>query len=176
MKKVLNKIVILALLTVGFASCSKDFTDDLVKDNKPEIPVTFEGATTYGFNPYYSTSLNSAGDSAIRMKVTIPSDARLKIKEVTKVIWGGTGILPGDLTKESTPSYFPAPILSQDGRTVTISTNVKEFNSKVSGSTVVATPFPGGATMTERAYLMILTMDDGSTIIPVQCRIRITAN
>jgi hypothetical protein len=173
MKKVLNKIVTLALLAVGFTSCSKDFTDDLVKDNKPEIPVTFEGATTYGFNPYYEVSLASTGDSAITLKATIPADARLKIKEVTKVIWGGTGITPGDLTKESTPSYLPAPIPSTDGRTVTISTNVREFNTKVTGSARITTPFPSGATFIERAYMMILTMDDGSTIIPVQCRIRV---
>ncbi len=158
-----------ALLAVAFTSCSKDFTDDLVKDNKPEIPVTFEGATTYGFNPYYTIPLS--GDSVIRFNINIPGDAPLKIREVSKMIAGGTGITPGNLKDAAVVSYLSGPV-AVNGTSVTITTNIREFNTKVSAANRITTA-PAAGAFIERAFLFLLTMDDGSEIIPVQCRIRI---
>jgi len=170
MKKILNKIAFFALLATVFTACSKDFTDDLVKDNKPEIPVTYEGATTYGFNPYYKIKLS--GDGVIKITMNIPSDARVKIKEVTKAIAGATSITPGNLTNASFTSYLSAP-LTVNGTTATLTTSITEYNSKVTGSANMIPGTVNAGSFVERAFLFLLTMEDNTTIIPVQCRLRI---
>ena len=170
MKHTFLKICFLVAGLFSLAACDKDFTDDLVRDNKPEIPVTFEGATTSGFNPYYAVPYNG-GTSEISFRITIPSNASLKIKEVTKAIAGGTAITVTGLNTSSTPSYLDAPV-SVGGTSVTITTSIAEFNSKVPGSAITGTP-PSGSSFEERAFYFLLTMEDDSQIIPVQCRIRV---
>ena len=64
-------------------SCDEEFEGEVVKDNQPEIPVVFEGATTEGFNPYYTVSYANGNFS---ITVSIPEDSPLKIKEVTNVV------------------------------------------------------------------------------------------
>lgn len=155
----------------SLAACDKDFTDDIVRDNKPEIPVTFEGATTYGFNPYYTVPYNG-GASEISFRITIPSNASLHIREVTKMTAGGTAINAGSLSDDQVPSYLDAPV-AVNGTSVTITTSIAEFNSKVPGSAITGAP-PSGSSFEERAFMFLLTMEDGSEIIPVQCRIRVT--
>ncbi len=170
MKKILNKIALFALLATVFTACNKDFTDDLVKDNKPEIPVTFDGATTYGFNPYYTIPLS--GDGVIKITMSIPAGARVKIKEITKAIAGGTAITPGNVTDATKPSYLAAPV-TVNGTTATITTSITEWNTKVTGATNTIPASVSAGAFAERAIMFLLTMDDNSTIIPVQCRLRI---
>jgi hypothetical protein len=167
MKIVLNKIVLFALLAFGAVACKKEFTDDLVKDSKPDVAVTFVGATTSGFNPYYKVSLASGG--AIKLELSIPSNASRKIKSVTKIIAGATAINVANLKNPSYPSYLDAAV-DVNGTTYTLNTTVAEFNSKAVLTTDKISLTTGG----ERAFLMLLTMDDNSEIIPVQCRIRVT--
>ncbi|KAA2244672.1 hypothetical protein F0L74_01480 [Chitinophaga agrisoli] len=170
MKKILNKITFFALLATMFTACSKDFTDDLVKDNKPEIPVTFDGATTYGFNPYYKLKLS--GDGVIKITMSIPSNASVKIKEVTRAIAGATSITPGNVTNAAITSYLDAPV-TVNGTTVTITTSITEWNSKLTGAGNVIPATVTAGTLVERAMMFLLTMEDNSTIVPVQCRLRI---
>ena len=170
----MKKIKILSawfLALALFASCSDEFEDNLVKDNLPEIPVTYAGATTAGFNPYYSVQY--AGTSTpIQIVLSIPSDASLQIKEVTKMIAGATAINAGNLTAATQANYLSAPI-AVNGFTATINTTIGEFNTKVPASARI-TAAPAAGTFTERAFMFLLTMQDDSQIIPVQCRIRVT--
>lgn len=167
MKIVFNKIVLFALFAFGAMACKKEFTDDLIKDNKPEIPVTFVGATTSGFNPYYTVSIQGGG--VIKLELSIPANSSRKIKEVSKIVCGATALNAGNLKDPAYPSYLAAPV-AVNGSTYTLSTNVTEFNTKVAKASDKIPLDKGG----ERAFLILLTMDDNSEIIPVQCRIRVT--
>ncbi|GAA0528726.1 hypothetical protein [Chitinophaga japonensis] len=168
MKNIL-KIFLLVAGVFSLAACDKDFTDDIVRDNKPEIPVTFEGATTSGFNPYYTVQYNG-GNATFSFNITIPSNARLKIKEVTKAIAGSTALTVTGLNTSSTPSYLDGAV-SVGGTSVTITTSIAEFNSKASPA-ITGAP-AAGSSFEERAFYFLLTMDDDSQIVPVQCRIRV---
>jgi len=152
-------------------SCDDEFEGEVVRDSVPEIPVTFEGATTAGFNPYYPVSYATG---TFEIKLTIPSDSKLKIKEITQVVAGATAINAATL---KSPRQYTTP-QAVNGYSFTLTSSIAEYNTKCvpnadgtfSGVRVNAAP----ATFTERAFMFLLTMEDGSTIVPVQCRIRIT--
>jgi len=156
---------------ITLMSCHDDFEGDIVRDNLPEIPVTFEGATTAGFNPYYAVSFASG---TFQIKITIPSDSKLKIKEVTRVVAGTTAINAATL-KNSHQYITPQTV---NGYAFTLSSSINEYNKRcvpnadgtLAGVSVDAAP----ATFTDVAFMFQLTMEDGSVIVPVQCRIRVT--
>lgn len=171
------KLILILVSAVIMASCTGDFEDDIVKDSIAAIPVTYDGAVTSGFNPYYLIAYQGT-TTPISITLTIPETSKLKIKEVTKVIGGATSIIAGNL-KSPDPnatilsSYIASPI-AVDGYTVTFSTTIAEFNSKVATAAKIPATPAGGAAFTERAFMFLLTMEDDSQIIPVQCRIRVT--
>ncbi len=158
------KCFALALMLI---SCNDEFDGEIVRDSLAEIPVTFDGATTAGFNPYYTVSYAN-GNFSITMK--IPDDARLKIKEVSAMVAGTTAINVASLNGTA-GKYITVPV-AVNGTSITITSSITEFNTKVAGATRV-TAAPAAGTFTERAFMFKLTMDDNSVIIPMQCRIRV---
>lgn len=165
MKKIYQFCFLLAL-TLGAVSCSEEFDNPIVRDNRPDVPVTFTGATTYGFNPYYTVSVSAGGTFTLTM--AIPSESGRKIKSIKKVIAGGTALTTTGLYDAST-AY--AANINVDATTVTINTSLTEFNSKVTAANRVATTIASG-TIVERAFMFLVVLDDNSEIIPVQLRIR----
>jgi hypothetical protein len=165
MKSILNVIQIFTLAIV-LVSCS-DFQGDIVKDNLATIPVTFSGTTTAGFNPYYTVSFKT---DTFSLRIQIPADAKLKIKEITKMVAGTTSITVASLDGTA-GQYFAAPVELNGVTTYKLSTSVTEFNTKVTGTTKITAPAAGA--FNERAFMIRLTMDDGSLIVPVQVRIRV---
>lgn len=167
-KKMKHCLKIFAVLLVAFAavSCDDEFEGEVVKDNLPEIPVVFEGATTEGFNPYYTVSYANGNFS---ITVSIPQDSPLKIQEVTNVVAGTTAINVASLT--NVKQYLDGPA-AVNGYSYTLTTSLTEFNAKAISGAVTVAPAPG--VLTERAFMFSLTMEDGSKIVPVQLRIRVT--
>jgi len=157
----------LVLVSILAVSCG-DWEDDLVRDNKPAIPVTYPGSTSYGAAPFYQ---QPRSQDLITITVAIPPSSPLKIEEVSKVIAGAVSITPGNLMSSTVASYISEPILV-DGYTVTFTTSITEFNSKVAA----ATRYPDVITgvYEERAFMFLLKMEDGSQIIPTQIRVRVT--
>ncbi|WP_332367545.1 hypothetical protein [Spirosoma telluris] len=89
MKAYLIKSLSLILLTASSFSCKDDYVySDLVRDNRPAIAVTFPGTTTYGFNPFITSSLAAGGP--IQFTLSIPASSGRTIKEITKIV-GGNG-------------------------------------------------------------------------------------
>lgn len=167
--KTIKSILLLLLLVAGTFACNDEFEDNLVRDNRPAVPVTYPGATTYGFNPYYTLPLS--GTRQIEVQIAIPENAPVNIQEITKVVGGGTGI--NVATLNSGRSLIAAPI-AVNGKTATVRLTVEQFNAIVIGpaNRIPLTVAPGS--FTERALMFSLLMDDGSVIIPTQLRIRVT--
>jgi hypothetical protein len=173
--KTIKNLFLLLCLAAGSFACSDEFEDDLVKDNRPEVPVTFPGATTYGFNPYYSASLKDTATTAptLTIQMSIPENSARNIQEISKVIVGTTAINAGNLTTASRPSYAdPIPV---GGKSVTFTTPVRNFYlraGKLTAPELVTIKGPNA--YVERALLFLVTLDDGSQVIPVQVRVRFT--
>jgi hypothetical protein len=165
--KYLHKVItLLVLATFALSACNDEFEGEIVKDNIPLIPVTFEGSTNFGFNPYYKVSYT--GDN-FSITLSIPDNSTIKIKEVANVVAGATSINVASLTNAK---QYLAGVEPVNGTTYTLSTSITEFNAKAISSPVTSKPAEG--VLVERAFMFKLTMDDNSTIVPVQVRIRVT--
>jgi hypothetical protein len=153
-------------VAMSFAACTGDFENELVRDRRLEVPVTFTGAVTNGFNPYYTVPISGSG--VITFTLAIPGDAGKSIKNIKKITAGGTGLLPGTLY-DNTAAY--AANVSVDGTSVTFATTLTEFNTKMAAANRVPGTIAAGA-FVERAFLFLIVLDDNSEIVPVQCRLR----
>ncbi|EEI93841.1 hypothetical protein HMPREF0765_0573 [Sphingobacterium spiritivorum ATCC 33300] len=160
--------IILLFVSVILVSCEKDYTE-FYKDNRPEIPVTFPGATTHGFNPYISVPLS---DGKISFTLSIPSSSGRSIKEISKVLGGATSINAGGVR---TGTYISQPIAG-NGTTVVFSTTIADFRSKSAANNKLVQDFINSATATtlQIAFMYLVTLDNGQEIIPVQSQVWIT--
>lgn len=162
-------VCMIAVLLLGCAD-DGEFDHPLVRDNIPAVPVTFTGAITHGANPYYSIPY-TGGATAIQLVISIPANSERQIKTITKMIAGATGITPGNVIDVAVPNYLAGPI-TVNGNSTTINTTITEFNTKVPASARI-TAAPAAGTFAERAFLFLITLDDNSTIVTQQCRIRV---
>lgn len=152
---------------MGLVSCNDEFEGEIVRDNLASIPVTYEGAITHGFNPYYIVSFAN-GNFSITLR--IPENSPLKIKEVNSIVAGTTAINVASLNG-SAGKYNAEPI-PVNGTTFTLTTSITEFNTKVTGATKI-TVAPAAGAFVERAFMIRLVMEDNSIIVPMQSRIRV---
>ena len=156
-------IILALLLTIGVTSCKKKY-GEFYKDNLPETPVTFPGTTTFGFNPYISITAADL-NAPIKFTLAIPDSSPRTIKEITKVLAGGTAIQPGSVT---TATYIAAPIAG-NGKTAVFQTTLTAFKASSAGNAALI-----NAKTPEIAFIFLVTLDNGETIIPVQVRARVT--
>ncbi|WP_080053903.1 hypothetical protein [Spirosoma aerolatum] len=170
MKKILLNLLLLAVVAGGSFSCKDDLVySDLVRDNRPAIPVTFPGTTTYGFNPFIISSLAAGGP--IQFTLSIPASSGRTIKEITKVLGGGTGITIGNLNSGTyaTTLLNSAPIAGS-GTTAVFTTTIADFKKKYPSVATAPVALPN---YTEIQFLFLITLDDGTQIIPEPVRVRI---
>jgi hypothetical protein len=185
--KSLYKIVFLVMGAGILSQCAQDgeYDHPINHDSIPTVPILFTGAKTYGANPYTTVAWGSDPATAtpaannIAIVISVPDDSPLKIKEITKMIGGATSITPGILGTRG--NYLAAPI-AVNGTTVTINTNLTEFNTKpttvipaaerVTAANVNA--ITAVSPYVERAFMFLVTLEDGSTIVTQQLRLRTT--
>lgn len=166
-----NILLVLSLLvTISLTSCEKEDFGTFNSDNRPEVPVTFPGTTTHGFNPYITKSV--AGDGIIEFSLSIPESSGRTIREITRVAAGGTGVNAGSLnplsaTGSPQANYIEGPI-SGNGTSVKFTTSLSEFSSKSAANAKLV------AAGSEIAFMFLITLDNGDTLIPVQARVRLT--
>jgi hypothetical protein len=169
MKNRFTPILLLALLVVSNISCKDDLVySDLVRDNRPAVPVTFPGATTYGFNPFIISSLAAGGP--IQFTLSIPSSSGRTIKEITRVVGGATGITVANLNSATAATAYNAAPIPGSGTTAVFSTTIADFKKKY--PTVATTPV-ALPNYTEIQFLFLVTLDDGTQIVPEPVRVRI---
>jgi hypothetical protein len=165
MKNIINRLFLLLIIAcAAFACKNDDVFSELVRDNRPAVPVTFPGATTFGFNPYIEASLEAlkAGEN-ITFTLAIPESSGRTIKEITKVGAGATAINAGTLNGAG---YNTAPIPGT-GTTATFTTTLADFNR------LRRTPTTQVAAGQELAFIFLVTLDDDTQIITQQVRARI---
>jgi hypothetical protein len=169
MKHIIIKGFLLATLALTNFACKDDLEyGPLVRDNRPAVPVTFPGATTFGGNPFIDVSTAAGG--AMKFTLSIPASSGRTIKEITRVVGGATAINAASLNSAAA-AINTAPIPA-NGTTAVFETTLAAFRTKY--PTVVVTP--GTATVPrEIAFIFLVTLDDNSQIITQQVRARIAA-
>ncbi|WP_041257862.1 hypothetical protein [Fibrella aestuarina] len=166
-KTIIKSLLLVALVTANFA-CKDDLQyGPLVRDNRPAVPVTFTGATTFGGNPYIEVS--AAGAGTIRYTLSIPQSSGRTIKEITRVAGGGTAVNAASLNTASA-IINTAPIAG-NGTTAVFETTLAAFKAKFTG--VSTTPSANPYTPSEIAFIFLVTLDDNTQIVTQQVRARL---
>ncbi len=169
MKQTIKSILLLAMLAMTNVACKDDLEyGPLVRDNRPAVPVTFPNATTFGANPFVIVSV--AGGGAIRFDLSIPAGSGRTIREITRVVGGGTGINAGSLN--SAALAFNTTPITASGTTVAFQTTIADFSRKY--PTVNVAPLADPLSPREIAFIFLVTLDNGDQIVTQQVRARIT--
>lgn len=169
MKSIINKGFLVALVAIASFACKDDYKySELVQDNRPAIPVTYPGTTTYGFNPFIVSSLAAGGP--IQFTLSIPASSGRTIKEITKVLGGGTGITVANLNAATTATLLNTAPIAGTGTTAVFTTTVADFKKKYPSVSTTPVALPN---YTEIQFLFLVTLDDGTQIIPEPVRARI---
>lgn len=171
MKANLIKCLVLVLVASSSFSCKDDYVySDLVRDNRPTIPVTFPGTTSYGFNPFITSSLAAGGP--IQFTLSIPASSGRTIKEITKIVGGATGINIATLNAATATTAYNAAPIAGTGTTVVFTTTMADFKAKYPTVATAPVALPN---YTEIQFIFLVTLDDGTQIVPEPVRVRVVA-
>lgn len=185
MKNVANILIFVACAGL-FSQCANDgeYEHPINADNFPEVPILFTGTTSFGANPFYQVKfVDSANPNtnpqAVSVTLAVGGESGRTIKEITKVLVGPTGITPGNIITSTTVNFLPG-VLAVNGTTVTINTTVGALNTYIAGTANditqarvdLATTSTPATPYIEAAFLFWVTLDDNSSVISQQVRIR----
>jgi hypothetical protein len=160
MKKHIKFLSFLSLAVV-LISCKKEDFNGL-SDVRPDVPVTVSNAIDFRPEPTVSTSISGGG--AIKIILEIPANKGRTIKEITRIAASTT------YTKiQGTTGLYNSAAIPVNAITYTFNTTLAEYIVKGPG-VIPAVSTTVGTELANRFYFM-LTLDDGSVIIPTSVRV-----
>ena len=195
MKKYIRSILFLFMTTVVMVSCKKEDFNGL-SDVRPAVPVTVTNAIDYRPEPTVSTSVSGGG--AIQIVLAIPGSSGRTIKEITRIagsttysllqnptsanVVGGifsaaTGIFSYAATTPPTLTlaggFYNLTPIPVNAITYTYNTTLAQYFTifPVAKNNLAAA---ANTELSFRFYFLI-TLDDGSVIIPEPVRILVAS-
>lgn len=192
MKNQLIKIFSLALLATATFSCKKEYDDNNLAPLAPsyaEIPVTVTNANAFERFPVVYASI--AGGGKFSINFSIPSD-KGKIKQITKVATSSTVTALNYTNINSTAastSYNANPLPGNGSNTITFSSTLADYltyrirvgatagpigpNAGTPAAPTIPQP-SATSTPTDIAFYFRIDLEDGTSIIPMPVRVRVT--
>ena len=178
-KHIYKAITILTVM-IGMSGCEKDYGVGL-QDAISAVPVTVQNQKYFERLPYVETSI--AGGGTIEVVLAIPETSPRTIKEITRVtLHAINAVVPVGTPAFNTGTiqnpasyynYITAPIVG-GGKTVSFKTSISEFLTK---RRLAAYPRNTNATANvpnqDMQMFFLVTLDDNSTVIPVETRCRV---
>jgi hypothetical protein len=153
-------------ITLVMISCKKEDFNGL-SDMRPAVPVTVTNAIDFRPEPTVSTSKSAGG--AIQITLAIPASTGRTIKEITKVAASTTYT---QIQSGGTTGFYTSAPIPVNSTTYTFNTSLAEYVIKGPG-TIPAVSTTAGTELAKRFYFLI-TLDDGSVIIPESVRVLVT--
>ncbi len=151
-------------LTVIMISCKKEEFNGL-SDVRPAVPVTVTNAIDYRPEPTVSTSKAAGG--AIQIILAIPAGTGRTMKEITRIAASTT------YTKvQGTTGLYNSAAIPVNAITYTFNTTLAEY--VVKGPGVIPTVSTTAGTELANRFYFLITLDDGSQIIPESVRVLVT--
>jgi hypothetical protein len=149
-------------VTLTMISCKKQAFNGL-SDVRPAVPVTVTNAIDYRPEPTVAASISGGG--AIQITLAIPAGTGRTMKEITKVAASTTYT---QIQSTGTTGFYTSAPIPVNSTTYTFNTSLSEYVVKGPGT------IPGaGAELAKRFYFLI-TLDDGSVVIPESVRVLVT--
>lgn len=158
MKKYIFHLSLLCSV-IWFSACEDDY-GQFLEDNRPEVPVTFPNATTYGFAPFIQVPI---GDGTIEFVMEIPQESGLSIDQISQVA-GGFSVDAGDLDPASADSpslFYQGDPIAGNGNQATFTTTIADINQAI-GDTL--------AVDDELQFIFEIQLSNGETIVPTETR------
>lgn len=188
MKKQLLNLCVLAVLALGSFSCKKVYDDNSLAPldlGYTTIPVTVTNANY--FERFYVVTA-TAPSGAFSITFSIPAD-KGKIKEITRVSTGTSGLAQvqnGSAAKASllyswnelTGAAAGSVITPGNGsNTITFTSNLDKYTTYRTRVGTTFAPIPATASANPQApnqinFYFLITLEDGTTIIPPLVRVR----
>ena len=160
--RISNKIFSAILCaTVLLAACNKEkgLGPNYRGYTSPAIPVTVTNQVDNRPDPTVTTSLSGSG--AIQIVLAIPSTSGRTIKEITKVAISTSYV---QIQASGTSGFYTTTPIAGSGTSVTFNTSITEYKSKKTETVTANTE------LTQRFYFLV-TLDDGSVLIPTPVRV-----
>ncbi len=168
MKINIRNLSFLLMFSAAITGCKKEGFNGL-SDAVAPIPVTVTNAVGFRPEPTVATSISAGGN--IQIILAIPANSGRTIKEVTRIALSTTY----SRIQGTTNLYNTAPI-PVNSTTWTFNTTLAEYTLKGGGAipgagiTPAAISTTAGTETTNRFYFL-LTLDDGTQIIPMAVRV-----
>jgi hypothetical protein len=164
------KFLLFLFLTVVMISCKKEDFNGL-SDIRPAVPVTVTNAIDFRPEPTVSTS--KSGGGVIQIILSIPASSGRTIKEITRIAASTTytAIQSTGTTGFYTTTTPFAPI-AVNATTFTFNTTLADY--VVKGPGVIPTVSTTVGTELAKRFYFLITLDDGTTIIPESVRVLVT--
>lgn len=165
----MKKIFVYLIILLSISNCKKEVGP--LSDLKPVVPVLVSNAIAFRPDPTVSTPFPTAAspNSVINIVLTIPSGTGRKIKEITKVASSTSyALIQSSVTTVGTTGFYSLTSIpaSTDGLSVTFTTTTNTYLAlTLNPGTIVK-----DAELAKRFYFL-LTLDDGTQIIPEPVRV-----
>jgi hypothetical protein len=160
MNKLIKNLSYIFLLVFLIASCKKEDFNGL-SDLRPTIPVIVTNAIDYRPDPTVSTSKAAGGN--IQIVLSIPASSGRTIKEISKIAASTTY---SAIQSTGTTGFYTTAPIAVNSTTATFNTSVAEYVTKGPGTVPTTTD-----TELAKRFYFLLTLDDGTTIIPQPVRV-----
>jgi hypothetical protein len=165
MKKNMKYLSFLFLIVIMISCKKEDFNG--LSDVRPDVPVTVTNAIDFRPEPTVSTSIGAGG--AIQIVLAIPASTGRTIKEITKVAASTTYT---QIQSSSATGFYTSAPIPVNSTTYTFNTSLAEYVVKGPGS-IPTVSTTAGTELAKRFYFLI-TLDNGSVIIPESVRVLVT--
>lgn len=164
--KINFKIIPILALSIIMISCKKESFNGL-SDLRPAVPVTVTNAIDFRPEPTVSTSIAAGG--AIQIILAIPSGSGRTIKEITKIAASTTY---SQIQSTATTGFYTVAPITVNSTSYTFNTTLAEYVVKGPGIIPVVSATAG--TELAKRFYFLLTLDDGTVIIPESVRVLVT--
>lgn len=167
----MRKFILISLYSVAvllFISCKKTEGFNSLTDNQPSVAVNVSNAFDYLPAP---TVLSSKAQNKITITLQLPDNTGGRtIKEINKIAASTTAnysaIFNGTVVGTSTSQLWSNTVIPVNATSYTFNTTIDEYKTKT-GTTAT----PASNAFLGRDFYFLLTLDDGSQIIPRNTRV-----
>lgn len=189
MKKQFLTICALLVLAVSSFSCKKNYDDNSLSPLAPayaDIPVTVTNADFFErFYVVVAKQPTATTNGSFTINFSIPAD-KGKIKEISRVATGGSGLLQVQTGAPNTlynyngtgngVGYTVTP--GNGSNTITYTSNLAAYNDYQKRVGTSLAPISATVSANPQApnqinFYFLITLEDGTTIIPPLVRVRI---
>ena len=170
----MKKLSYIASLLVLFsmASCTKD---DIVSIRDAEATDNAVTVTNYKYFeriPIVETSIAAGGK--IDIALTLPSSSTRSFKEITRVAASTTNASINASAVQKTTGLYQTAIAAT-GKSFTYSTTIADYLAFKKITVLPSTTTGGIVTYSDMQFFFLITLDDNTTVIPYEIRVRVRA-